>query len=121
VAEAVVLLAAPWLIGASGMPVRLQPPAVLLCWLVQAVLLWRRLAAPCRVLWLQEPTRPLLLDGMELDDPALHVRGPWLQLRWQGPGKTRGVLLFWPDVLSPGQRRELRLAVRARQVSRKPP
>ena len=32
VAEAVVLLAAPWLIGASGMPVRLQPPAVLLCW-----------------------------------------------------------------------------------------
>ncbi|WP_349999281.1 hypothetical protein [Stenotrophomonas lacuserhaii] len=120
-AEAMVLLAAPWLIGASGMPVRLQPPVVLLCWLVQAVLLWRRLGAPCRVLWLQDAPRPLLLDGMELEDPALHVRGPWLQLRWQGPGKRRGVLLFWPDVLSPGQRRELRLAVRARQVSRKPP
>ena len=121
VAEALVLLAAPWLIGASGLPARLQPPAVLLCWLVLAVLLWRRLGASCRVLWLQDAPRPLLLDGRELEEPALHVRGPWLQLRWQGPGKQRGVLLFWPDVLSAGQRRELRLAVRARQVSRKPP
>ncbi len=119
-AEAGVVLAAPWLIAACDLPSRLRPPLVLLCWLAQVMLSWRYLASPRRLLWLQAPPRPLLLDAVELDAPTVHVRGPWLQLRWQGPGRA-GWLLFWPDVLSRAQRRELRLAVRARQVSRKPP
>ena len=119
-AEALVALAAPWLVAASGISARAQSPVILLCWLVSLCLIWSALRCPRRLLWLQELPRPLLLDGVELDEPTLQVRGPWLQLRWQGPGRG-GSLLFWPDVLSRGQRRELRLAVRARQVSRKPP
>jgi len=47
------------------------------------------------------------------------VRGPWLLLLWCEDRRRRR-LLFWPDVLDSGQRRELRLAVAARGVSRRP-
>lgn len=123
-AEALVLAAAPWLLAASDLPARLQPPLVLLCWIAGIVMIWRALRRPRRLLWLQGQPRPLLLDGDELAGPTLQVRGPWLQLRWEGQvgaHRASGCLLFWPDVLSRGQRRELRLALRARQVSRQPP
>lgn len=119
-AEAGALVAAPWLMAASDLPVRWQAPVVLLAWLAGIASLWRELRRPSRLLWLQAPPRPLLLDGVELEAPSLHVRGPWLQLRWQGPGGG-GHLLFWPDTLDGRQRRELRLAVRSRAVSRQPP
>ena len=119
-AEALVLAAAPWLIAASDVPARLQPPLLLSCWLFGLALAWRALRRPRRLLWLQALPRPLLLDGIELEGPSLRARGPWLQVCWQGPGRG-GCLLFWPDVLDRAQRRELRLAIRARQVSRQPP
>ncbi len=120
VAEVAVLAAAPWLIAASDLDTRWQAPVVLLTWLAGIACLWRALRRPRRLLWLQAPPRPLLLDGMELEAPSLHVRGPWLQLRWQGPERA-GHLLFWPDTLDCRQRRELRLAVRCHAVSRQPP
>lgn len=119
-AEGLVLAAAPWLLDASAMPARLQAPVVLLLWLFGGVSVVHALRRHPRRLWLQAPPRPLLLDGHELEAPTLHVRGPWLQLRWQGPGGG-GHLLFWPDTLDRRQRRELRLAVRVHSVSRQPP
>lgn len=116
-AEAAVLLAAPWLLAASDLPARWRPPVLLALWLAGLGLLWHHLSRPPRRLWLPAAPRPLLLDGQALETPALHVRGPWLQLRWKRPGQG-GCLLFWPDTLCRDERRELRLAVRARQLSR---
>lgn len=119
-AEALVLAGAPWLIASTDLPEAWQSPAVLVYWLCGGLLLARDLCRRPRVVWLQLLPRPLLLDGQELEAPTLQVRGPWLQLRWQGPGRG-GSLVFWPDVLAPAQRRELRLAVRARAISRNAP
>lgn len=119
-AEALVLAGAPWLIASTDLPDAWQSPAVLVYWLCGGLLLARDLCRRPRVVWLQLLPRPLLLDGQELEAPTLQVRGPWLQLRWQGPGRG-GSLVFWPDVLAPAQRRELRLAVRARAISRNAP
>ena len=112
------MVAAPWLIGATDLPTAWHPPATLMYWLCAGLLMAHALSRPPRLLWLQALPRPLLLDGVELEQPTLHVRGPWLQLRWEGPGRG-GSLLFWPDTLVPAQRRELRLAVRARAISSK--
>jgi len=107
-------------VAATDLPARWVAPAVIGCWLLGGAMAFRDACRPRRQLWLTAPTRPLLLDGVELETPTLQCRGPWLQLRWHGPGR-KGRLLFWPDVLDRTQRRELRLAVRTRMISRQPP
>lgn len=117
-AHLVVLLAAPGLLAASDLPRQGFWPALLAVWaigLLQLIHAWRR---PRRVVLLSPLPEPLLLDGQPLCAPHLRVRGPWLQL--QGRAGRRQCLLFWPDVLDRAQRRELRLAVAARSVSRRP-
>jgi len=115
----VVLLAAPWLLRATELPPRLLMPAVLLAWLMGlAELAWRQRRPRVQVL-LPVPPDPLQVAGQGVDAPRLVVRGPWLLLLWREDRRRRR-LLFWPDVLDPGQRRELRLAVAARAVSRRP-
>lgn len=119
VAQLVVLLAAPWLLHASDLPPRLMIPAVLLAWAVGlAEGLWRLRRPRQRVLLPPAPA-PLQVAGQDIDTPQLVVRGPWLLLLWREDRRRRR-LLFWPDVLDSGQRRELRLAVAARSVSRQP-
>lgn len=51
----------------------------------------------------------VFLDGQRLDEPRLHWRGPIVRLDWR-EGRRRRTLLWWPDTLSAGPRRELRLA-----------
>ncbi|WP_343229512.1 hypothetical protein [uncultured Stenotrophomonas sp.] len=119
VAQLVVLLAAPWLLHASDLPPRLMIPAVLLAWAVGlAEGLWR-LRRPRQGVLLPPAPAPLQVAGQDIDTPQLVVRGPWLLLLWREDRRRRR-LLFWPDVLDSGQRRELRLAVAARSVSRQP-
>jgi hypothetical protein len=114
-----VLLAAPWLLRASDLPPRLLTPAVLLAWGIGlAELAWRQRRPRVQVLLPPLPG-PLQVAGQDIDAPRLVVRGPWLLLLWRA-GRRRRRLLFWPDVLDSGQRRELRLAVAARSVSRRP-
>jgi len=72
--------------------------------------------APQQVLIPAQP-KAARLDDQALDVIELLERGPLLLLRWQRQDRrtTRhhsGTLLFWPDTLSPVQRRALRLAVR---------
>nr|WP_286072009.1 hypothetical protein [Stenotrophomonas sp. 57] len=113
------LLAAPWLLHASDLPPRLMIPAVLLAWAVGlAEGLWR-LRRPRQGVLLPPAPAPLQVAGQDIDTPQLVVRGPWLLLLWREDRRRRR-LLFWPDVLDSGQRRELRLAVAARSVSRQP-
>ncbi|PTA70541.1 MULTISPECIES: hypothetical protein [unclassified Stenotrophomonas] len=119
VAQLSVLLAAPWLLRASDLPPRLLMPAVLLAWVFGlAELAWRLRRPRVRVLLPALPD-PLQVAGQDIDAPRLVVRGPWLLLLWREDRRRRR-LLFWPDVLDSGQRRELRLAVAARSVSRRP-
>jgi len=114
-----VLLAAPWLLRASELPPRLLIPAVLLAWgLGLAELAWR-LRRPRLQVRLPPLPEPLQVAGQDIEVPRLVVRGAWLLLSWR-EGRRRRHLLFWPDVLDSGQRRELRLAVAARAVSRRP-
>ena len=118
-AQLVVLLAAPLLLRASDLPSRLLMPAVVLAWSVGlAELAWRQRRPRVQVL-LPMPPEPLQVAGQDVDAPQLVVRGPWLLLLWR-EDRRRQRLLFWPDVLDSGQRRELRLAVAARAVSRQP-
>ena len=119
-AEALVLAGAPWLIAATDLPEAWRPPAVLIYWVCGGLLLARELYRAPRLLWLQALPGPLLLDGQELEAPTLQVRGAWVHLPWAGAGRG-GRLLVWPDTLRPAQRRELRLAVRARAISRNAP
>ncbi|MDH1272533.1 hypothetical protein N5C11_03625 [Stenotrophomonas sp. GD03937] len=118
-AQLSVLLATPWLLHASDLPPRLLTPAVLLAWAIGlAELAWRLRRPRARVLLPALPD-PLQVAGQDIDAPRLVVRGPWLLLLWREDRRRRR-LLFWPDVLDSGQRRELRLAVAARSVSRRP-
>jgi len=110
-----VLLAAPWLLASTALPRPWLGQAVLLAWGAGGIACAQAWRERPHLLWLTAVPRPLLLDGRELEAPRLHVRGPWLQLCWR-EGNGTGRLLFWPDQLDARQRRELRLAVRARPV-----
>ncbi|MGF6420424.1 toxin CptA [Stenotrophomonas sp. AN71] len=118
-AQLAVLLAAPWLLRASDLPPQLLMPVVLLAWAVGVAELVWRLRRPRVPVLLRPPPAPLQVAGQDIDAPRLVARGPWQLLQWREDGRRRR-LLFWPDVLDPGQRRELRLAVAARSVSRRP-
>ena len=52
------------------------------------------------------------VDGVRLDAPRLHWRGPIAVLCWREGRRTRR-LVWWPDTLPPPARRELRLAASA--------
>lgn len=118
-AQLAVLLAAPWLLRASDLPSRLLMPAVVLAWCTGlAELAWCQRRPRVQVLLPPLP-EPIRVAGQDVEAPRLVVRGPWLLLRWH-QDQRRQRLLFWPDVLDSGQRRELRLAVAARAVSRQP-
>lgn len=118
-AQALVLLAAPWLLRASAVQEDRYWPVLVAVWLLGLAQLGWRLRRPLRRLELTALPAPLQLDGADIDAPRLVVRGPWLLLHWRREGRRRR-LLFWPDVLNHRQRRELRLAVSARSVSRRP-
>ncbi|MCW4453982.1 hypothetical protein OK348_04155 [Flavobacterium sp. MXW15] len=64
---------------------------------------------------------PAMVDGVAVREIEVQWRGPLATLVWREAGDRRRWLLFWPDTLAPAQRRELRLAIDARRVSRARP
>jgi len=66
--------------------------------------------APRQLLW-PVGDMPVTLDGEPLQRIQLQWRGPLAFLRWRTSDGHAGHLGWWPDSLSPVQRRELRLAV----------
>lgn len=73
----------------------------------------------CQLLVPPAPS-PVLVDGEQATNVELLERGPLLMLRWKAKSRSDSCV-FWPDILNCAQRRELRLAVRARAVSRDAP
>lgn len=120
-----------WLVAALGLLGMLAAFAALSCdlealvaWpLAGLALLWscrlmgREWQRPVRRLLVPATAQPARLDERMLDELQLFERGPLVLLRWRSGGQ-RGNLLFLPDTLPRGRRRELRLAVRAHAVSR---
>jgi toxin CptA len=72
---------------------------------------------PARQLLWPAGDAPVTLDGEHLQTAELHWRGSLAFLRWRGHGGHDGRLDWWPDTLPPAQRRELRLAARARATA----
>ncbi len=109
---------APWAVFASGMP---RPAAWPLAGIACACGLWlaqREAGKPVRQLSWPAGDAPVMLDGEPLRQAELHWRGPLAFLHWHGHGGRGGRLGWWPDTLPPAQRRELRLAARARATAR---
>jgi toxin CptA len=81
---------------------------------------WRARRESCRkplsVRWRADGA--LLVAGERTDAAELRWRGPLAFLHWHGHGGRGGRLGWWPDTLPPAQRRELRLAARARATAR---
>ena len=63
-----------------------------------------------------DPDRPVCVAGVAVDAFEVHWRGPLALLRWHPPNGVRQARLWWPDLLPPTARRELRLAASARVV-----
>ena len=60
---------------------------------------------------------PVTIDGHAVDDVQLHWRGPLAFLCWRGKDTRIRRLAWWPDTLPAGQRRELKLAMQAREAA----
>ncbi len=79
--------------------------------------IWReRDAKPFELVIPWDPDRPVVVAGRPADTFDVEWRGPLAMLRWSWPGRRRDGRLWWPDLLPPPARRELRLAAAARAV-----
>lgn len=76
---------------------------------------WRAAAIELVIPW--DPSRPVQVDGVAVEAFEVEWRGPLAMLRWRAPGCRREARLWWPDLLPPPARRELRLAASARAIS----
>jgi toxin CptA len=110
----------PWAACASALPAAAQWPLGLLAAAGAAGQGWRYVRQPSIALVVPAGETPVLVDDHPVEVPALHDRGPLLQLSWRQNGR-RKACLFWPDTLPPAQRRALRLAMQARPISRSRP
>ncbi len=82
------------------------------CWALRT-----GLAAPARHIVIPWSDAPASVDGIAVDALQVHWRGPIALLAWRTPEGRHACLHFWPDVLPPAGRRELRLAAQARAIS----
>jgi len=105
------------LAGASVLASRLPPPMklpVAVLALAHALRLARREAgrAACTLAWAGGDA-PVQAGEARLVAPRLHLRGPIAVLIARDVHGTLQRFCWWPDTLSPGLRRQLRLAVAA--------
>lgn len=56
-------------------------------------------------------------DGLAVQDLRVAWRGPLAFLRWRGADRQVCRLVFWPDLLDAGARRELKLAMQRREAA----
>lgn len=110
----------PWAATATALPAAAQWPAGLLAAALAAGQGWHHSHRPSRAFVIPSGEGPVRVDGQPVEGLTLHDRGPLLQLGWRMDGR-RQACLFWPDTLPPPRRRELRLALQARPISRSRP
>lgn len=80
----------------------------------------REWSQPMRVLVVPTGVDPVTLDGRVLDHVLVQWRGPLAFLRWREDQMRAGHLAWWPDTLPAARRRELKLAMQAREAARPP-
>ncbi|HHW4678945.1 MAG TPA: hypothetical protein ACQGQH_05705 [Xylella sp.] len=79
---------------------------------------WRYVASrPCCVLLIPPWNAPALVNGMAVSDFYVSWYGPLVTVSWRVSGRRRMRLVFFPDILPVAMWRELRLVMRARQLS----
>jgi len=110
----------PWAATASALPAAAQWPLGLLAAAVAAGQGWWHARRPPLAIVIPHGDAPARVDDQVIEALTLHDRGPLLQLGWRVQGRRRACL-FWPDTLPGPRRRELRLAMQARPISRSPP
>ncbi|MFI8717730.1 hypothetical protein ACIGHF_07545 [Stenotrophomonas sp. NPDC077464] len=110
----------PWVAHASALPPLAQWPLGLLAAAIVSGQAWRYARRRPHAIVIPASDRPACVDGQPVEALALHDRGPLLQLCWRCHGR-RQACLFWPDTLTATRRRELRLAIRSRPISRSRP
>lgn len=94
---------------ASGLPRGLAWPLAVIAMLYALWEAQRYRVSPPRLL-VVTVEGPLLVDGQSFAHWRLRWRGSWAFVTWRDDAGRRQALAFWPDTLSNGQRRELRLA-----------
>ena len=101
----------------SEMPRWLAWPLGAAAFAYGAWLAWRESSMTGRTLVFPPAFEPVTIDGHAVDDVQLHWRGPLAFVRWRdGQARIRR-LAWWPDTLLAGQRRELKLAMQAREAA----
>lgn len=119
-AHLVFALLMPWAATASALPAAAQWPLGLLAAAVAAGQGWWHTRRPPLAIVIPHGDAPARVDDQVVEALTLHDRGPLLQLGWRAQGRRRACL-FWPDTLPGPRRRELRLAMQARPISRSRP
>ncbi len=119
---ALLLLAvlAPLAIIDSALPRAVAWPAAVAALAHGAWLARREWSQSGRLLVVPTGLDPVTLDGKALDEVQVHWRGPLAFVRWRRDRNRSGHLAWWPDILPAGQRRELKLAMQAREAARPP-
>ena len=124
-----------WLLAALSALTLLAPvslylsamPPVAVCALAPLSLAWGAWLAACEwrrprhELVIPAGQQPASIDGVRVADLQVHWRGPLACVSWSRSKGGRGRLVFWPDTLPSPARRELRLAVAARNASSRTP
>ena len=105
---------------ASRLPPAVRPPAALLA-MAQGLRLARLEAgrASVTLAW-AGGDHPLRIQGQVLAAPRLHLRGPLAVLTARDADGRVQRFCWWPDTLSPGLRRQLRLAASVSSRSENP-
>lgn len=113
------IAAAPVAILASEIPHLFAWPSIAVAIVYGLRLLYRERARPKVSIIVVPSTDGSIVDNRPVTDLRVRWRGPLALLSWREQSGKRGQLMFWPDVLNPAARRELRLA--APVASRAPP
>ena len=119
-AQLLITALAPWALCSTDLPAPLRWPAAVVALLAGGAQAWRYWQTPAQCIVIVPGQGPAAVDGAEVSGLQLSDRGVLLQLAWCQHGRVQR-RLFWPDTLTPAQRRELRLAVRAHCISRSRP
>jgi toxin CptA len=101
---------APLSVLASEMSRSVAWPLALLASVVGLALTIREARRPSLRVVIESPDR-VSIDDTLVDDVSIHWRGALAFLRWRDAAGRRHARSLWPDTLSPGLRRELRLAI----------
>ncbi len=112
------MLLAPLAVLQSGLPRILAWPVCAGALGYAAELTRRECSQARRLVVVPTGAGPVTVDGRAIEDVQVQWRGPLAFLRWNDENARAGYLAWWPDTLPAARRRELKLAMQAREAAR---